>query len=82
MEGAQHLGNYETTSIAEAIRLASENPLPDLVGFHIWYEHISIGSVPAGDMRLDPEALARRLVELHALFSNSIRKDSHERQTR
>ena len=71
MEGVQHLGDYETTSIAEAIRLAAENPLPDLAGFHIWYEHISIGSVPADDMRRDPEALARRLVELHALFRSS-----------
>lgn len=68
MEGAQHLGDYESTSIGEAIRLAAENPLPDLAGFHLWYEHVSAGSVSAGDMRNDYEALARRLVELHALF--------------
>ncbi|MFN9476754.1 hypothetical protein [Acidovorax sp.] len=70
MEGAQHLGDYETTSIADAIRLAAENPLPDLAGFHLWYEHVSVGSVTAGDMRSDSDALARRLVELHALFKN------------
>ena len=68
MEGAQHLGDYEATSIGEAIRLAAENPLPDLAGFHLWYEHVCAGSVPAGEMRRDPAALAQRLVELHALF--------------
>jgi hypothetical protein len=68
MEGTQHLGDFETTSIAEAIRLATENPLPELAGFHLWYEHVSVGSVTAGEMRSDPETLARRLVELHALF--------------
>jgi len=70
MEGAQHLGEYETTRIADAIRLAAENPLPDLAGFHLWYEHVSVGSVTVGNMRSDSEALARRLVELHALFKN------------
>jgi len=40
-------------------------------GFHLWYEHVCAGSVPAGDMRRDPEALAQKLVELHALFKDS-----------
>lgn len=71
MEGAQHLGDYEATSIGEAIRLAAENPLPDLAGFHLWYEHVCAGSVPAGAMRRDPEALAKRLVELHTMFRSS-----------
>lgn len=69
MEGAVHLGNYEAASIKEAILLAAENPLPDLAGFHIWYEHVCAGSVSAGEMREDAVALAERLVALHGLFS-------------
>ena len=68
MAGAEHLGNYEATSISEAILLAAENPLPDLAGFHLWYEHVCAGTVTAGEMRSDAEALAERLVALHGLF--------------
>ncbi len=68
MEGAQHLGNYDTSSIKECILLAAENPLPDLAGFHLWYEHVCAGTVTAGEMRSDAEALAERLVALHGLF--------------
>lgn len=68
MEGTQHLGNYESASIKEAILLATENPLPDLAGFHLWYEHVCAGTVTAGEMRADAEALAARLAGLHAKF--------------
>lgn len=68
MEGAQHLGDYEASSIREAILLAAENPLPDLAGFHLWYEHVCAGSVSASNMRIDPEGLAQRLMALHGQF--------------
>lgn len=68
MEGADHLGDYEATSIREAITLAAENPLPDLAGFHVWYEQVCAGTVTAGEMRADAEALAERLVALYGLF--------------
>ncbi|MDH4446288.1 MAG: hypothetical protein QE488_01500 [Acidovorax sp.] len=70
MEGAEHLGHYDATSIREAILLAAENPLPDLAGFHLWYEHVCAGSVTARDMREDSDALADRLMALHVLFRN------------
>lgn len=71
MEGTEHLGDYEASSIREAILLAAENPLPDLAGFHLWYEHVCAGSVSAGEMRADAAALAlaQQLVERHAKFS-------------
>lgn len=68
MEGGEHLGDYDAPRIAEAILLAAENPLPDLAGFHLWYEHVCAGSVSAGDMRSDPEGLADRLMALHNKF--------------
>lgn len=68
MEGTQHLGNYDATSIRECILLAAENPLPDLAGFHLWYEEVSAGSVSAGEMRADAEGLAHRLITLYAKF--------------
>ena len=64
MEGAQHLSDYEATSIREAITLAAENPLPDLSGFHLWYGHVCAGTVTAAEMRGDAEALAERLVAM------------------
>lgn len=69
MEGMAHLGDYEATSIRECILLASENPLPDLAGFHLWYEHVCAGTVTADEMREAAEELADRLVALHGLFS-------------
>lgn len=69
MGGAVQLGDYQSSSISECILLAAENPLPDLVGFHLWYEHVSMGTVSAGEMRADAEALAKELVHRHAKFS-------------
>ena len=72
MEGTQHLGNYEATSIRECILLAAENPLPDLAGFHLWYETVCAGTVTAGEMRADAENLASKLTALHAKFRGLI----------
>lgn len=69
IEGAEHLGHYDASSIKECIALAVENPLPDLAGFHVWYEHVCAGSVSAGEMRDDAEGLADRLLELYKKFS-------------
>ncbi|CAN7365625.1 hypothetical protein [Acidovorax sp. LjRoot117] len=68
MEGTQHLGHYDAVSIREAILLAAENPLPDLAGFHLWYEHVCAGSVTAGEMRDDSDGLAEKLLELFRKF--------------
>lgn len=68
MEGTQHLGIYDATIIKECILLAAENPLPDLAGFHLWYEHVCVGTVSAGEMRADAESLANRLMALYGKF--------------
>lgn len=68
MEGAVHLGHYDAGSISEAILLAAENPLPDLAGFHLWYEHVCAGTVSAGEMREDAKTLAERLANLYGVF--------------
>ena len=68
MEGAKHLGHYDASSIREAILLAAENPLPDLAGFHLWYEHVCAGSTSAGEMREDAERLAGKLIALFKKF--------------
>ncbi|NCU67986.1 hypothetical protein GWK50_19370 (plasmid) [Acidovorax sp. 210-6] len=68
MEGQNHLGDYDSDNIVEAIHLAAENPLPELAGFHVWYENICAGSVSVEEMRKDADVLASRLVELHAKF--------------
>ncbi|RYF32064.1 MAG: hypothetical protein EOO23_00295 [Comamonadaceae bacterium] len=72
MEGTQHLGNYDAASIKEAIMLAAENPLPDLTGFHIWYEHVCAGTTLLSDMRTDPDEIAQRLVSLHSVVRGLI----------
>lgn len=68
MEGSSHLGDYTASSLREAILLAAENTLPDLAGFHLWYEHVCAGSVSAGEMRESAGELAQRLADLHAKF--------------
>ncbi len=66
---------YEASGIKEAILLAAENPLPDLAGFHLWYEHVSVGTVFAGEMRANAEVQAKELMVRHAKFSQSAGKD-------
>ena len=70
MAGTEHLSNYDATSIKECILLAAENPLPDLAGFHLWYEYVCAGTVGAGEMREGAERLAQRLVDLYATFQD------------
>lgn len=68
MDGREDVGEIETVSIGAAIRQAVDIPMPGLAGFHLWYEHVCAGTVTAGEMRSDAEALAERLVALHGLF--------------
>lgn len=75
IERTQHLGDYEASSIKEAILLAAENPLSDLAGFHLWFEYVSVGTVSAGEMRFNAEVLAKELMVRHAKFSQSTGKD-------
>lgn len=59
-------GEFETQSIAEAIRHTAAGAPKEVLGFHIWYEHVSIGTTPVMNMRYDPETLSQRLMTLHS----------------
>jgi hypothetical protein len=43
MDGREELGTFDTISISAAIREAGGHALPDLSGYHVWYEHVCAG---------------------------------------
>lgn len=59
--------SFTASSIAGAIRNTAQM-LPKARAFHIWYEHVSIGTAPVLHMQNDPETLASRLKLLHGQF--------------
>ncbi|MES2611499.1 MAG: hypothetical protein V4679_14730, partial [Pseudomonadota bacterium] len=70
MEGREELGTFDTISIGAAIREAAGHALPDLSGYHVWYEHVCAGTCTPSNMRIDPEGLAQRLMALHGQFKS------------
>lgn len=66
-EGSE-LAAFESPSISMALRKVASHALPDLSGFHIWYEHVCAGTTLPTTMRSDPEGLAHRLIAMHAMF--------------
>jgi len=68
LNGREEVGELESGTIASVIRQCADVPMPDLLGFHIWYEHVSIGTTRLVSMRHDSETLAQRLLALHAHF--------------
>ncbi|AFU45438.1 hypothetical protein C380_08680 [Acidovorax sp. KKS102] len=65
LEGREELDEFGANGIAAAIRQCSQAQMPDLSGFHIWYEHVCAGTIPMSNMRIDPEGIAQRLMTLH-----------------
>lgn len=61
-------GQFEVGNIAEAIRTSAAGAGNRVSAFHIWFEHVSIGTTPAVAMRHDAETIARRLMLLHGQF--------------
>lgn len=59
--------DFHASSITGAIRDAALL-MPKTPAFHIWFEHVSIGTTPAVNMRHDAETLATRLKLLHGQF--------------
>lgn len=69
MDGHDELGNWDTSSVREAIAQAGADAHPELLGYHLWYAHVCAGTVAPADMAAEPEAIAQRLMELYARFS-------------
>ncbi len=67
-DGREEVGELESGTIAGVIRDCANVPMPDIQAFHIWYEHVSIGTTALAPMRHDAETLAQRLLALHARF--------------
>ena len=65
LEGREELDEFGVPGIGAAIRQCGQAQMPDLSGFHIWYEHVCAGTVPMSNMRIDPEGIAQRLMSLH-----------------
>lgn len=61
-------GEFEVGNIAEAIRASAAGAGNQASAFHIWYEHVSIGTNPTAAMRHDAETMAQRLMVLHGQF--------------
>jgi len=65
LNGRSEMDEWEASGIGEAIRQCAQAKMPELSGFHIWYEHVCAGTVPLQNMRIDPEGIAQRLMTLH-----------------
>ena len=64
-DGREELGEFGAPGIAAAIRQCAGQPMPDLSGYHVWYEHVCAGTIPMSNMRIDPDGIAQRLMALH-----------------
>lgn len=61
-------GDFEVGSIAEAIRASAAGAGNRVSAFHIWFEHVGIGTTSTLAMRHDAETMAQRLMVLHGQF--------------
>ena len=67
VDGDAEQSGFHAGSIMSSIRHATIL-MPKTQAFHIWFEHVSIGTTPAINMRNDAETLANRLMILHGQF--------------
>lgn len=68
LDGRAEVAEFQAATISGAIHDCTNGTLPGLGGFHIWYGHVSIGTISLYAMRHDAETLAQRLVSLHSQF--------------
>ncbi len=62
------IAEFQTSTIASAIREAAQSQPSGVSGWHIWYEHVSIGTTAIVAMKHDAETLAQRLMVMHGQF--------------
>jgi len=66
--GAQAAGRVNSASSTPIAIRDTAMLMPKTPAFHIWLEHVSIGTTAALNMRHDAETLANRLKLLHGQF--------------
>lgn len=65
LAGREEVDEWGAPTIGAAIQQCAQAKMPDLSGFHIWYEHVCAGTISMSNMRIDPEGIAQRLKSLH-----------------
>lgn len=65
LDGREELDQWGAPNIGAAIRQCGQAEMPDLSGFHVWYEHVCVGTTSMSNMRIDPDGIAQRLMSLH-----------------
>lgn len=65
LDGREEVDQWEAPNVAAAIRQCGQAEMQDLLGFHIWYEHVCVGTTMMSNMRIDPEGIAERLMTLY-----------------
>lgn len=70
LDGREEVDQWEAPNIATAIRDCGQDGTPGLVGFHIWYGHVCLGTTALIDMRREPDVISQRLVDLYSQFSD------------
>ena len=68
LDGREEMDEWGAPTIGAAIRQCGQAEMPDLSGFHIWYEHVCVGTTSMSNMRIDPDGIAQRLMALHGAF--------------
>ncbi len=58
---------FDGPSISHIIRTTAAGA-PPASAFHVWYEHVSIGTIPTAAMRHDAETMVQRLMMLHGQY--------------
>lgn len=68
LNGDAEVAEFQVGNIASAIREAAQSQPSGVSGWHIWYEHVSIGTTAIVAMKHDAETLAQRLMVMHGQF--------------
>lgn len=68
LDGREEVDQWEAPNIATAIRDCGQDGTPGLLGFHIWYGNVCVGTTAMSCMRSDSEVIAQRLLDLYPLF--------------